>query len=278
MTPFLAQPPFTLTPLVHGLDAALQQFSPLTWTACAIILVMAVLCYARLLLTTLRLRHAAAEDAEFFDAYEASAHSLALFQERRAFINSPSHALYETGCKELCLHLLGTDLVDNQFTARLSAAGRISPSQMDAVRRAMKQTLDRTLLQLPVNVGTLSLASLPLFGFVGSSIIWMEDARLGKDFSLFPSLAPFTIGLLLCWPVIAWQLALAFRVRHDAARIRNFASDLSRLFDRAFVDHRSPMDTLPSLGHMGPTFAESPSPSAPAKTSVTPSPSPASSA
>lgn len=268
-----AAPP---TPILEGLETALRQMSPLSLGVCVVLLLLMLGCIGRFLSHSHVLGEAGREDKKFFHAYGNSAHALALFHEGQKYDRSPCYSIYETGCKELCTYLIGTDTVDKNFLPRLRSAGRITPSHMDAVRRAMDRTLAQGIRALPGNTGYFTRTAIPALGLFGALLIWLDAAGRQLELTPLPALLPIALSLLLFVCVVAWQYVLNKTLRDEKGRMEDFTGDLSRIFDRSFVDHRKPLDSLPSLGHMGihdgPTFSLPPSePSRPATASSLPS-------
>ena len=80
------------------------------------------------------------------------------------------------------------------------------------------------------------------------------------------------VSIIVAIPSLIGYNLLVSRIRGLIVRMDNFASELSGLLDRHFVDHRAPEEPLPSMASMGmpsmPAFSGPPSQSVPSKLSL----------
>jgi len=249
-----------------GLEAAFHQMNPIALGACGFLLFVAFVFTCKYLGRRLALQKADEENKDFEETYEASAHALAVFQDQRTYPGSPAYNVYEAGCRELSFHLLGTDTVDNSFAVRLLSAGRITPSHMEAVRRAMERKVVEGGRLLETGLRSAGVTALPFLGLLGTLLTWLEDSSNGGGVSVAAALFPMVLSVLLYLVMMPWHNALVRRARAGAAALEDFAAGLSGIFDRTYVDHRKPLESLPSLGMMdmndAPNFSMPPSDSA----------------
>lgn len=258
-----AQASFVTTPV--GLEAHLKAMNLPALTACGVIILWAFICWIRMLVTASQLRRCRKADDAFLKAHQDASHSLEVFQDGLSFDGSPRHAVYLTSAREMAFHLMGSDSVDKNFSIRLRAAGRISPSQMDTVRKVQERTADFTSRELGDGLGDGSVDLLPFLGLVAALVSVVVDVSGGVSGSqlIVSAVTPMALGAIVFIPLMLWHNALVQRVREIAGELGDFAVELATQFDRAFVDHRKPLESLPSLGSMlpmeGPTFALPPS-------------------
>jgi hypothetical protein len=175
------------------------------------------------------------------------------------FRGSPRWQVYLAGCRELAFHLIGSDQVEKNFATRLRAAGRITGSQMNTVRRAMERAageigLDYQSVTKP-NDGSGS--GIRLIGFLFSMAVFAEavlnpSSRAG-DFShqILPALIPLALALILSQMISAAASGLLRRTSTSVARLKLFPAELSIMIERAFVDHDLHSTEVPSVTALG---------------------------
>lgn len=222
---------------------------------CAVVALVMLVCVVRWSVRFSVLRRAAAANEHFTTAFRLSAHALALYGNQGMVPGSPRSALYMNGCRELAIHLLGTDTVDKSFSSRLRASGRITPWQWQATQRVARRTLDesgRWFRSGLMGIGVKSLLGLGLFA---SLVALMQHGGAGTldGASAASSLRPLALALLCHVIGMACHRALLSRADDAMADLEDFATELDLLFERSFVDYRQPIETLPSLGGMGMT-------------------------
>ena len=255
-----------------------RQFGMTTLIACGVILVVALAGFIILLARRKSWLRMMDSDALFIERLNGSPHVLAVYQDEQKFENSPRWAVYLAGCRELAYYLIGSDKLDRNFAMRLRAAGRITPSQMAAVSRAMQHragesALDMESMHPPVfSCGAL----LPWIGLLGSVAVFCDSAMnpevTGWDFTrlVFPALLPLVFSIILALGLIIASRSQARTLREEVARLELFPLELGGSMERAFVDHRQQLDELPSLASLGspetPSFSLPPSDSGPKNT------------
>lgn len=264
VTTFLAQTPL---PEIQfpGLEKVVAEIEILPLAACVLITLVMLGCVFRWLGRGRLLREVREADGEFTRQFRSSAHALALFQESAKTDGSPRSALYMNACRELAFHLLGTDTVDKNFSLKLRAAGRISPTQWLAVERAGKRSVDESARWLRSRLHGAGVRSLLTLGVLGMVLALWERLGTGTlDAAAVGSASrPLVLALFFHLIGTAWHRRVVRRADDAVTELDDFAVELGTLFDRSFVDHHHPMESLPSLGSMGmndgPTFSLPPS-------------------
>lgn len=242
---------------------------------CALLFIFLLICVISWLVRGVTLRQNAKADAAFTASFRGSAHLLALFQTGMVFPGSARAAVYQNACRELSWHLLGTDTVDKNYMAKLRTAGRITPSQAEAVHRTSRHVTDEVTRPLLTGLESVAVWSFPVLGFMGSLICLLDGMGRGDGgVSLWSStLWPLLAGLLFLLLAMICQRRLARQARKAVTRVRDFSVEVGVALDRMFVDHRQPMEPLPSLGGMGlteePSFNQPPAETIRASTPVT---------
>lgn len=239
--------------------------------ACGLLFLLAFISLIRI---SMRRRHASdfeETDESFLNSFRNSAHVLAIFQEGVEFKGSPHWQVYLAGCRELAFHLVGTDRVEKNFATRLSTAGRISSSQMNAVRRAMERAADE--IELDFHFVTSPDPKAGTFirwtGLVLGMAVFAEGA-LNHEGAVYilphlilPALLPLGLSILLSMMVSASAASLVRRTTAAAARLHLFPAELSIMIERVFVDHGPHPADLPSVASLGapatPSFSLPPS-------------------
>jgi biopolymer transport protein ExbB/TolQ len=247
-----------------GLESALFGMNVVALAACILLLLIAFIIAVSAIKRGHKFTQAMLADDLFLEGYRHSPHALSLFQDERSFPDSPRHSLYEAGCRELAHHLVGTDHVDNGFPMRLRSAGRITPSHMATVQRAMESRALSIARPFAAGLGGLGVRLLPVIGLLGTILSWMETMGVPAASPQVAScFIPLALSILFYLLLLPWHNALVVRVQIIAAGLEDFVAELSRILDRAYVDHRKPLESLPSLGTMGfsdgPTFSLPPS-------------------
>jgi hypothetical protein len=258
-----------------GLQKSLSEVSVLSLGCCALLLLVMLVCVLKWIVRSSNIAKTNKADDEFTASFRGSAHLLALFQTGMVFPGSARAAVYQNACRELSWHLLGTDTVDKNYMARLRTAGRITPSQGEAVNRTARHVTNEVTRPLTVGVDGLSAWSFPVLGLVGALLCLLDG--LGRELTgvaLWSSvLLPLLAGALFFLLVTACQRSLARQSRKAFTQVQDFAVEIGVALDRMFVDHRQPMELLPSLGGMG--ITDGPNFSQPPAETVAPMPSPA---
>lgn len=268
----LTLPEFNSTGLRFGLE-----YSTLTaWIICALLGVLSISSWAVMLSKMRLLSRTRKASREFLKEFRDSFHPLALFQTRERFELSPMYHIYHAACRELSFYLVGEDEPGKSFSSRLQGAGRITSSQMGAVQNAMERAAAEAALRLEGRLGVVAtaLTAAPFLGLLGT--VWgvmdsfgaiVEGGEGAGLAALAPgvsaALVTTVVGLLVAIPSMVGYNFLVNRIREMIVRLNNFASELSGLLDRQFVDHRQVAEDLPSIGSMGtagmPALSRSPS-------------------
>jgi hypothetical protein len=238
---------------------ALNDNAPAIAVSCTVLLVLGIFAYTLLLTRRRDVEGILQADDEFLASLQGSQHALALYQEQRGFAGSPRWQVYLAACRELCFYLLGTDQVEKNFATRLRAAGRIMPTQMSAVVRAMRFTSGECVLALQsLAPGSfLSGSLLPFVGLLGTLTIAMSASfRAGPSESnaihtLAPAALPFVLSILIMLILLPLSRSLERRLKAHEARLQLFPLSFANALERVFVDHRQTMDHLPSVGELG---------------------------
>ncbi len=247
-----------------GLEKVVLDRDILSLAGCAMVAFMMLACVAGWLVRMSRLRRAAKADAKFTAAFRSSAHALALFQNAESVEGSPRSALYTNASRELCFHLLGTDAVDQSFPMRLRAAGRIVSTQWQATQRAARRSIDESRRWLQGGLTGAGVKALLGLGALGTLLSLMERASNGTldAASAASSLKPLVLALACHVIGVSWHSRVQRRASEAVENLEEFSTELGTIFERNYVDHRQPIEVLPSLGGMGiadgPTFSVPP--------------------
>lgn len=229
-----------------------------------LLVALSLVCWSVMAARLMMLSRSQKANAAFLRAFHHSAHPLAIFQAREHHAEAPLYHIYHAASRELAFHLVGTDEADGTFASRLHGAGRITPSQFDAVRIAMDRATAETTMRLNARMaGTSAIfRASPWLGILGA--VWTAVDLLGQS-SATPSggaaltWAPFTIsvllpvlvGLLVAVPGLLGEAFVASRIRALMTRGDHFISEFSSVLQRHFVDHRAMAESLPSIGSLG---------------------------
>ena len=195
------------------------------------------------------LRRAKDRRTDFIEAFRGDRQPLSLYQSGARFAGAPVFAVYQAGCRELCLQMLGSTEVDETFAARLETAPRITPAQMRMVQTSMERAVGESALRLESQMVLLSTAvsGAPFLGLLGT--VWgvMETfgdvAAAGKASltAMAPGVSAALIttvtGLLVAIPAMFGYNWLVTTLRGMVVELDNFAAELSSVFEHKYVDH-----------------------------------------
>lgn len=265
-----------------GLQYGLEHSTLTCWIICGLLALFSITSWAVILSKHFLLSRVHKANLSFLREYRESNHALELYQQREPHEFSSFYHIYHAACREMSWYLLGEDEPGTTFAARLQGAGRITPSQMNAVQVAMERSVAEAALRLEARMSWVAttLSSAPFLGLLGT--VWgildtfstMTSAGTGATLAtlapgITTALVTTVLGLLVAIPSMVGYNALVNRIRGMVVRLDNFASELNAGFDRTFVDHRFTNEALPSMSALG-------SPSMPAFTGSSTSPLPSS--
>ncbi len=266
-SPFLAA--------VSGLQFGLESLSLPSLIIAGLLAVLSMISWTVLVAKWHLLGKATTANNEFMGKFRDSAHPLALYLIRERVALSPMYHVYHEACRELAFYLVGEEEPGKTFNSRLQGAGRITSSQMGAVQNAMERAVVSAATRVEVRLGLIStvLAVAPFLGLLGTvwgmldvfAILAQTQGEAGIA-ELAPGICSALLTTLLALfvtiPSLLAHNFLVGKIRAMIVRLDNFANELSGVLDRQFVDHRSPDESLPSLGAMGtptmPGFSNSP--------------------
>jgi len=195
------------------------------------------------------LQQAKRRSRQFASIFRRDRNPLHVFERGISFEGSPLFEIYEAGCKELCLQMLGSTDVDDTYAARLESAEKISPSQMRAVEAAMERAVGESALKLEAQMIILSTAvsGAPFLGLLGT--VWgvmdafsgVAQAGSANLSAMAPGVAGALIttvtGLLVAIPAMFGYNFLVVSVRSMVVRCENFSAELASAFDHHFVEY-----------------------------------------
>jgi biopolymer transport protein TolQ len=266
--------------LSPGLLYGLEHSTPTCWIICGILGLLSITSWAVILSKHFLLSRVHRANLSFLREYRESNHALELYQQREPHEFSSFYHIYHAACREMSWYLLGEDEPGSTFAARLQGAGRITPSQMNAVQVAMERSVAEAALRLEARMSWVAtaLSGAPFLGLLGT--VWgildtFSTMTVTDSTATLATLAPgittalvtTVLGLVVAIPSMVGYNALVNRIRGMVVRLDNFASELSAGFDRTFVDHRFSNEALPSMSALG-------SPSMPAFSGTSSSPLP----
>lgn len=255
-----------LTPLaaVSGLQFGLENLSTPSLVIAGLLAVLSIISWTVLVVKWHLLGRARNGNNEFMGKFRESAHPLALYLTRERVAVSPMYHVYHEACRELAFYLVGEEEPGRTFNSRLQGAGRITSSQMGAVQNAMERAVVTAATKAEGKLGILAtvLAAAPFLGLLGTvwgmldvfAVLAQTEGAAGLPVlapGICSALATTLLALFVTLPSLIAYNYLVSKIRGLIIRLDNFANELSGVLDRQFVDHRSPDESLPSLGEMG---------------------------
>lgn len=250
--------------LANGLEFGWRQSTTVGIAICVVLAVLSCLSWAAMCGKFFLIRRARRANAEFLAVFRTSGHPLALFQSGERFELSPFYHIYHASARELAFHLVGIDHPDRTFATRLQGAGRMAPTQMQAVQVATEQAVSEAALKFEqrMSVVSIALSGAPFIGLLGTvwgvmdSFAALAEAQGNATLQAMApgvcaALLTTVVGLLVAIPSMFGYNLLVNRIREMIVRLDSFASEVSSTFDRHYVDHRSRAEELPSIGPLG---------------------------
>jgi len=194
------------------------------------------------------IRFAKRQTERFFAVFRKDRQPLHLYETGVTFEGSPAFEVYQAGCAELTLQMLGSPEVDDTFAARVEVADKISPAQMRAVSVAMERAVGEAGLRMESQMIILATAvsGSPFLGLLGT--VWgVMDAFAGIAIAGTPNLAAMApgvagalvttvIGLLVAIPAMFGYNFLVTSVRSMLVQADNFAAELSSEIEHRYVE------------------------------------------
>ena len=246
--------------VISGLQFGVDHLTPFAWGVIVVLGLFSTISLAILFMKWLLLRHTEQANRRFMDLFHDSPHPLALYLTKDQTELSPLYYVYHSAARDMAFHLVGDEEPGRNFSVRLQGAGRITPSQMSTVQNAMERAIGTASVKLESRLSFLAtiINAAPLLGILGTVVGLLDVfAALGvRDKStLAPGVSAALVttiaALLVVLPSLIGYNVLVNRIRMIIVRMDNFASELSGIFERQFVDHRKVAESLPSLGTMG---------------------------
>jgi biopolymer transport protein TolQ len=246
--------------VISGLQFGVDHLTPLAWSLIVVLGLLSTVSLAILFMKWLLVSHAEQANRRFMDLFHESAHPLALYLTKDQTEMSPLYYVYHSAARDMSFHLVGDEEPGRNYSVRLQGAGRINPSQMSVVHNAMERAVAAAAVKLEARLSLVAtiITTAPLLGILGT-VVGLLDVFAAMGVQDKSTLAPgvsaalvTTIAaLLVVLPSLVGYNLLVNRIRMIVIRMDNFASELSGIFERQFVDHRKVAESLPSLGTMG---------------------------
>jgi biopolymer transport protein ExbB/TolQ len=186
---------------------------------------------------------------KFRDAFRQENHPLAVFLRRQAYPASPLFKVYEAGCVAIGGELMhgrahSQDLFSVEEVERL----RLTPLQIEVVRRATERTVADQALVLESRMGWLATAvsASPMLGLLGTvwGVLDAFGAMALSGAATLSAVAPgisgalltTVVGLLVAIPSAIGYNVLTNRIRELAVQMDNFAQEFVAELQRTFLE------------------------------------------
>jgi biopolymer transport protein ExbB/TolQ len=238
-------------PLASGGIVYAWNVSNVAGKAIIILLVLAsVFSWSVMVTKFLFIRQARKENARFLRRFRDSRHPLEIYEKGLRFGPSPIAAVYTSGSRELSFHLLGSSVVDETYSSRLSDAPKIDATSMSSVRSALERAVGEESLKLEANLILLATAvsGAPFLGLLGT--VWgVMDAFSGVAIAgkanlaaLAPGVSGALIttvaGLLVAIPAMFGYNYLITTLKGMMVEMENFAAECASDFEHKHLARR----------------------------------------
>ncbi len=253
-----------LLSLVSGFQFGLDHVTTPGWAVGGVLAVLSIISWSVLVAKWHLLARASRANRHFREHFQDSSHPLTMYLTQMRMELSPMYHVYQAGCRELVYQLVGEEELGRNFSVRLQGAGRITPTQMRCVQEAMAGAFSTAATRLEARVGAVAtvLAIAPFLGLLGTvwgilevfATVAQSGGKAGMAVvapGIASALITTLVALLVALPSLVGHNLAVGGIRDHLARMDAFAGDLTRMFEREFVDHRLLAEPLPSLGGMG---------------------------
>ncbi len=249
-----------------GFEYAFEQSSTSGIAVCVALGVLSVISWSVMVTKFITLTKAAKENRRFLEAFREATGPLDPFENQITPKGAPLFSVYAAGCRELCIHLLGSAERDELFGSRVRSAERVTPSQMDGVRSSMERAVGEMALRLESRMNFLATAvsGAPFLGLLGT--VWgvmdtfsgIADAGGGASLAemapgVSAALVTTVIGLLVAIPAMFGYNYLINNVKSMVLSLDHYAAELQTRFERRYVDYGRKLDTAIALNAPDPT-------------------------
>ncbi|QQL44250.1 MotA/TolQ/ExbB proton channel family protein [Sulfuriroseicoccus oceanibius] len=240
----------------NGFQYAIEQSSVAGVLVCVALGVLSVIAWTVMITKFITLRRAEEENQKFLETFRTAGSPLEPFEKQVQPKGAPLFSVYAAGCRELCIHLLGSAERDELFGARVRSAERITPSQMEGIRTAMDRAVGEMALRLESRMNFLATAvsGAPFLGLLGT--VWgvmdtfsgIADAGGGASLAemapgVSAALVTTVIGLLVAIPAMFGYNYLINHIKSMVMSLDHYAAELQTRFERRYVDYGRKLDS-----------------------------------
>lgn len=247
-----------ISPLLasNGFQYAIEQSSVAGVLVCVALGVLSVIAWTVMITKFITLRRAEAENQKFLNEFRQAGSPLEPFEKQLQPKGAPLFSVYAAGCRELCIHLLGSAERDELFGSRVRNAERITPSQMEGIRTAMDRAVGEMALRLESRMNFLATAvsGAPFLGLLGT--VWgvmdtfsgIADAGGGASLAemapgVSAALVTTVVGLLVAIPAMFGYNYLINHIKSMVMNLDHYQAELQTRFERRYVDYGRKLDT-----------------------------------
>jgi biopolymer transport protein TolQ len=245
----------TATPLADAMNPFQYALQTSTSSGLGIVIalgVMSIFSWAVMITKWRTVQRASRAGAEFLGLYRRAVDPLQIYAERRHVPGAPVASVYIAACRELCLHLTGSEDLQKNYHRQLEQVEALSPTQLHSIEREMERTVGELALRLESKLTLLATAVSggPFLGLLGT--VWgVMDTFVGvanspgvpsiKEMApgVSASLVTTVIGLLVAIPAMFGYNLLINRIREIVVEMENFSAELSSTISKGYVDHHS---------------------------------------
>ena len=186
----------------------------------------------------------------FLALFRSSKNPLSAYASGVRVDEAPLFHVYQAGCQELASQVMDDSDVDESFLARLRAAGKISPTQMNGVQLSMERAAGEGVQKLESSMTLLATAvsGAPFLGLLGTvwgvmdTFVGVAAAEAGAGLaSMAPgvssSLVTTVVALLVAIPAMFGYNFLAHSIKSTVVELDNFSAEFCGMLERHYVDH-----------------------------------------
>ncbi len=232
----------TAYPVVADVIQAFRDSNWLSGKLIVVVLIVASIVAWSVMVSKYReLRNAQRMSDAFLAAFRRSGHVLELFLQNRAYRESPLYAVYENCCRAIAAEIGEGEVrrMDGRGPPGNSGRLRLSPLQMEVIRRVVDRTVADQALMLESGMGHLMIAvsASPMLGLLGTvwGVLDAFGAMAHRGAATLSAVAPgisgalltTVVGLLVALPSSIGYNVLAGRIRTLAVQMDNFAQELT---------------------------------------------------
>ena len=217
---------------------------------CVVLVILSCFSWAVMITKFRMVLKARKQSVQLEEAFRDCVNPLDLYNEGTHLTRTPHYSVYMTGAAELSYQVTGNAEPTENYHTALAEAGRIKPTQMQAVDNAMDRAVGDSVIKLESQMSILATAvsGAPFIGLLGT--VWgvmdtftsvASSAGAASLKTMAPGVASAllttVVGLLVAIPAMFGYNYLVNSIKSMIASMENFGAEVKGEFERDYLDH-----------------------------------------